>query len=88
MSDLVSLNKSLFVVHIATKSRFPTPYFVVVSRRTTETTSCFKCIGYWSENHPSEEKEAKYKTDDVKDVMIPWNQIAFVESMSYKFKNN
>ena len=74
-----------YIVHVATKSRFPTPYFVVVNRRTTEAPYCFKCVGFWSETHPLE-KEVKYNIEDVKDVMIPWSQIAFVESTQYKHK--
>ena len=74
-----------YIVHMATKSRFPAPFFVVVNRRTTETAFCFKCVGFWTEANILE-KEVEYSLEDVKDVMIPWDQIAFVESTQYKHK--
>ena len=74
-----------YIVHVATKSRFPASKFIVVNRRTTESTSYFKCVGYWSEKDPRKEKE-DYSLEDIKDVMIPWDQIAFIESTQYKHK--
>jgi len=74
-----------YFIHMATKSRFPEPFFIVINRRTFETEYYFKCVGYWSNTFPKE-GEVKYDLEDIKDIMIPWSQIAYIENSQYKPK--
>lgn len=74
-----------YIVHMATKSRFPEPFFVVINRRTVETEYYLKCVGFWSHIFLKEE-EVEHELKDVKDIMIPWNQIAYIENSQYKPK--
>lgn len=83
-----SAPKHLYKVYLkrtGKTSPYPAKYFVIIRKGCAFTTSHFAGVGYWTDQDPRQAEKAPAK-EEVQEIIIPWNDIAYIENTQYVYK--